>query len=155
MSFLSITFIVLFYAATLILVAGLAFKIHQYWTTPAPLHIPITPAAVTQRGVFYRMAREVLLFESLFKANKWIWFFGFLFHFGMLLAVLRHLQYFTEPVWSWVIFIQPLGKYAAIAMLVGLMGLLIRRIAVDRIRYISSPSDSACVNLGMVSKVGP
>ena len=141
MSYLSITFTVLFYLATLILMIGLAFKIRQYWITPAPLKIPTTPAPLTQRGVVYRMAREIFIFESLFKANKWIWLFGVLFHFGMLLAVLRHLQYFTQDAWSWVIFIQPFGKYAAIAMLIGLSGLLLRRIVVDRIRYISSPSD--------------
>ena len=33
------------------------------------------------------------------------------------------------------------GKYASIAMLVGLGGLLLRRIVVDRVRYISAPSD--------------
>ena len=27
--------------------------------------------------------------------------------------LLRHLRYFTDPVWSWVSLIQPLGAYAA------------------------------------------
>lgn len=60
---------------------------------------------------------------------------------GMLLVLLRHLRYFTDPVWSWVVFVQPFGKYASIAMLLGLIGLLVRRIVVDRVRYISAPSD--------------
>jgi len=47
------------------------------------------------------MAREVALFESLFKSNKWIWLFGWLFHVSLLLVVLRHLRYFTDPVWFW------------------------------------------------------
>ena len=46
-----------------------------------------------------RMAREVVLFESLFKSNKWTWMFGWLFHVALLLVLLRHLRYFTEPVW--------------------------------------------------------
>jgi len=91
--------------------------------------------------VVYRMAKEVVLFESLFKSNKWIWVFGWLFHFGLLLVLLRHLRYFTEPVWFWVNIVQPFGKYASIMMVVGLIGLLARRFLVDRVRYISTPSD--------------
>lgn len=131
----------LFYAATVLLVAGLAYKIYDYSRTPAPLKIPTTPAPTTQNGVAYRMAKEVVLFESLFKSNKWIWVFGYLFHFGLFLVLARHLRYFTDPVWAWVGFIQPFGKYASIAMVVGLTGLLARRFLVDRVRYISTPSD--------------
>lgn len=131
----------MFYAATLLLLVGLVYKIVDYSRTPAPLKIPTTPAPTTQSGVVYRMAKEVVLFESLFKSNKWIWVFGWLFHFGLFLVLARHLRYFTEPVWFWVGFIQPFGKYASIMMVVGLAGLLARRFLVDRVRYISTPSD--------------
>jgi nitrate reductase gamma subunit len=131
----------IFYLATLLLVGGLAYKIFDYSRTPAPLVIPTTPAPTTQAGVIYRMAKEVVVFESLFKANKWIWVFGWLFHFGLLLVLLRHLRYFTQPVWAWVDVLQPFGKYASFMMVIGLVGLLARRFLVDRVRYISTPSD--------------
>ena len=131
----------MFYLAAALLLVGLVYKIFDYSRTPAPLKIPTTPAPTTQTGVAYRMAKEVVLFESLFKANKWIWVFGWLFHFGLLLVLLRHLRYFTEPVWFWVGIIQPFGKYASFMMVVGLVGLLARRYLVDRVRYISTPSD--------------
>lgn len=130
-----------FYLATLLLVVGLVYKIFDYSRTPAPLKIPTTPAPTTQKGVVYRMAKEVVLFESLFKSNKWIWVFGWLFHFGMLLVLIRHLRYFINPIPEWLLFIQPFGKYASIMMVVGLLGLLARRFVVDRVRYISTPSD--------------
>ena len=88
-----------------------------------------------------RLGREVVLFESLFKANKWIWLFGWLFHAALLVVLLRHLRYFTLPVWWWVALIQPFGVYAGFAMVAGLVGLWARRILVPRIRYISAPSD--------------
>ena len=138
---LSTIFAVLFYLATAFLVVGLAYKIRLYARTPAPLKIPTTPAPVTQTGVVLRMFREVTFFESLFKSNKWTWLFGWVFHFAMLLVVLRHLRYFTEPVWSWVSLMQPFGKYAGFAMLAGLLALWGRRFLVERIRYISGPSD--------------
>ena len=131
----------LFYLATIALVAGLAFKIYDYSRTPAPLVIPTTPAPTTQAGVVYRMAKEVVVFESLFKPNKWIWVFGWLFHFGMLLVLVRHLRYFVNPIPDWLVFIQPFSKYASFMMVIGLAGLLARRFLVDRVRYISTPSD--------------
>ena len=138
---LSTIFAVLFYLATAVFVVGLVYKIRIYSRTPAPLKIPTTPAPVTQSGVVLRMFREVALFESLFKSNKWTWLFGWVFHAAMLLVVLRHLRYFTEPVWLWVNLIQPFGKYAGFAMLAGLVALWGRRFLVERVRYISGPSD--------------
>jgi len=146
----SILFGILLYFATLMFVVGTLYRIGIYTRTPAPLKIPTTPAPITTGGVVLRMMREVVLFESLFKANLWTWAAGWLFHASLALVLLRHLRYFTEPVWSWVAFIQPFGMYAGITMLLGVAGLWARRIFVERIRYISTPSDHLMLALFMV-----
>jgi nitrate reductase gamma subunit len=151
----SIVFALLFYAATAVLVGGLAWRIADYARTPAPLKIPTTPAPITRGGVALRMAREVIFFESLFKGSLWTWLFGWLFHASLALVLARHLRYFTEPVWGWVVLVQPLGVLAAFGMLAGLAGLLARRVLVDRIRYISTPSDYLMlVLLGLIAVSG-
>lgn len=137
---MSLLYAVLFYSAFVLLIVGLVRKILQYKNTPAPLKIPTTPAPVTQGGVAFRMAREVVLFESLFKSNKWIWIFGWMFHVGLALVLLRHGRYFQD-VGPLLGFIQPFGIYAGFAMVAGLLGLWGRRIVVERIRYITGPSD--------------
>jgi len=131
----------LFYIATFLLVFGTGMKIRRYAKAPAPLKIPTMPAPRTLKGVYFRMFREVVLFESLFKSNKWIWLFGYLFHLGMLVVLLRHIRYFTFNIWWWVELVQPFGIYASYLMIIGLIGLLVRRFTVERVRYISSPSD--------------
>ena len=141
MSAATIFFALLFYAAALAGAAGLAYRIVDYARTPAPLKIPTTPAPTTGGGVALRLLRETVLFESLFKANLWIWLFGWMFHVALALVLARHLRYFTEPIWAWVDWIQPFGVYAAFPMLAGLAGLWARRFLVERIRYISTPSD--------------
>ncbi|MEA3277936.1 MAG: respiratory nitrate reductase subunit gamma [Pseudomonadota bacterium] len=141
MSFLTVVYASLFYFAAAVLLAGLIRKIVQYARTPAPLKIPTTPAPTTQSGVVFRMFREVVFFESLFKGNKWIWIFGWIFHFGLFLVTLRHLRYFIDPVWLPIELVQPFGVYGGMAMVVGLAGLWARRLLVDRVRYITSPSD--------------
>ncbi len=134
-------FAALFYVAGITLAGGLVYRISDYLRTPAPLKIPTTPAPTTGGGVVLRMTREVLLFESLFKGSLWTWAFAVLFHGGLALVLMRHLRYFTQPVWSWVDLAQPFGIYAGFVMAIGLVGLWGRRFLVDRIRYISTPSD--------------
>lgn len=136
---MSMIFTLLFYFAVAVMVLGLGHKIYAYARTPAPLKIPTTPAPTTTGGVVLRMTREVVLFESLFKANLWTWAAGWVFHVSLALVLLRHLRYFTD--WSWVGLVQPFGIYAGFTMVLALLGLWARRIFVERIRYISTPSD--------------
>lgn len=149
---MDVLFGILFYAAFLVLVVGLALKIKQYAQTPAPLKIPTTPAPVTKTGVVWRLITEVVFFNSLWKSNKWIWIFGWLFHLALLLAFFRHLRYVVPSDWiiyplinNWLVLTA--GKYGGWAMLFGLVGLFGRRLVVDRVRYISSPSDFAMLLL--------
>ena len=141
MSILTAVCTLALYAASAVLVAGLARKIVQYARTPAPLKIPTTPAPVTRTGVVGRLVREVVLFESLFRASKWTWLFGWIFHAALLVVLVGHLRYFTEPVWAPVALLQGIAPYAGLAMIAGLVGLWARRFLVDRVRYISVPSD--------------
>jgi nitrate reductase gamma subunit len=87
------------------------------------------------------MAREVVLFESLFRSSLWTWACGWLFHAGLALVLVRHLRYFVEPVPTWLALVQPLGVWGGVAMAAGLAGLWMRRVFVDRVRFISTPSD--------------
>jgi nitrate reductase gamma subunit len=146
MTALSILYVILFYVAMITLVAGVTNKILQYIRVPAPLKIAVTPAPLTKTGVVYRFFTEIVFFNSLFRATKWTWIFGWIFHLSLLLAFFRHLRYVISPdsiVWPLVdnMVVQSFGHYAGFAMLFGLAGLFGRRIFVDRVRYISSPSD--------------
>ena len=141
MSALTVFYALLFYVAAATLAGGVAWKCWVYARTPQPLKIPIPPAPTTRSGVALRLLMEAVLFRSLFRSNKWIWLFGWMFHVALLAVLARHLRYFTEPVWGWVALIQPFGLYAGFAMLAGLGALWARRFLVDRVRYISSPSD--------------
>ncbi len=152
MSVLTVLYGLLFYVATAVMVIGLGARIVKYARTPAPLKIPTTPAPTTRSGVAARLFREVVFFESLFKGSKWSWLFGWLFHFGLLVVLLRHLRYFTEPIWTIAALVQDIGVYMGFAMVAGLAGLLARRVLVDRLRYISAPSDY--LMLGLLLAIG-
>ena len=141
MSSLTWAYVALFNVAFAILVIGLARKIYVFAKTPAPLKIPTTPAPTAQTGVVLRMFREVAFFESLFKSTKWTWIFGWVFHMALFAVLFRHLRYFQDPVWFPVAWTSSLFKYLAFGMIVGLLGLWARRLFVDRVKYITVPSD--------------
>jgi nitrate reductase gamma subunit len=138
---MSAFYALLFTVAFIVLVLGLAKKIIQYSMVPAPLKIPVTPAPLSKGGVALRLAKEAILFAALFRASKWTWLFGWMFHMSLFLVLTIHLRYFIEDVPTWLVLLQPIGKYAAFTMVIGLAGLLVRRFYVPRVKYISSPSD--------------
>jgi nitrate reductase gamma subunit len=141
MSAVTVFYVVLFYAAAAIFVLGLAHKIYVFARTPQPLKIPTTPAPTTRAGVVWRMLKEVTVFESLFKSNKWIWLFGWVFHACLFAELAWHLRYFTEPVPFFVPWLHWFTVFTGLGMAAGLAGLWARRFLVDRVRYISNLSD--------------
>ena len=138
---LTAVFAAMLYAALFVMLTGLGYRVWLYARTPAPLKIPTMPAPTTRSGVAMRVFSEVLVFRSLFKANKWIWLFGWVFHLALALVLMRHLRYVLQPVPEIVVLIQPFGVIAGFAMVASLVALWARRFLVPRIRYISGPSD--------------
>lgn len=99
------------------------------------------PAPKSRFGVVLRLMRETFLFQSLFRASRWTWVFSWLMHAALVLLLFKHAFYFFDTVPFWLGVLLSLGHYLFIAFLLGLCGLFLRRVLVDRIRYISSPSD--------------
>lgn len=179
------------YAAFAFFLIGFAYRVVQWAKSPVPFRIPSTcgqekslswikanpldnPSNVW--GVIGRMALEIFLFRSLFRNTKaeilqqrlvyggakWLWFFGLLFHWSLLVVVLRHLRFFIEPISGWINSLSVLDGFFEIgvptlylsdaALLAGLSFLLLRRICAPRIRYISIFTDyfSLLLILGVV-----
>ena len=130
-SMIFILAVVLPYAAFAIFLCGVIYRLITWAKSPVPFRIPTTcgqgkslpwiktnplenPAGFW--GVIGRMAQEIFLFRSLFRnthveiidgrpvygSAKWLWFFGLMFHWSLLIIVLRHLRFFTEPIIPWI-----------------------------------------------------
>ena len=159
MTGLSIFFAVLCYACFGVFAAAFLAKIYGYAATPSPLKIPTTPAPVTPVGAAARVAGEVLFFVSLFKGNKWTWAGGYLFHLALAAVLLRHLRYFLDPVPAPVAFmtypgLEP-GVWAGVVMVIALGYLFVRRLWVDRVKYITLFADYfALALIGLIGLSG-
>jgi len=173
--------IVLPYLAVVLFVGGLLFKVIGWAKIPVPFRIPTTcgqekslpwikrsklenPA--NTREAVGRMLLEVLFFRSLLRNTKaeltedgravyvssiWLWLGSMVFHWSMLIILVRHLRLFVDPVPGFVTameradgFLQvgvPVFYITSFAFLAGLAYLLIRRIGVPTLRYISLATD--------------
>jgi len=91
--------------------------------------------------------------------EKWLWLFALMFHYSFLIIFLRHFRFFTEPVPGIIKIIEKLdgffqagvlpisglnipGVYVTdMLLLAAVTYLLIRRIYIPQVRYVSLPSD--------------
>jgi nitrate reductase gamma subunit len=183
---------VLPYAAFTVFIVGFIYRVVQWAKAPVPFRITTTcgqekslpwirtnplenPSSLW--GVIGRMALEIFLFRSLFRntkvdilqkrpvygSAKWLWFFGLLFHWSLLIIVLRHLRFFIEPIAPWINGLSAVDGFFEIgiptlylsdaAILTGLSFLFLRRVVVPQVRYISLFTDyfSLLLILGVVS----
>lgn len=117
-------------------------------------------------GVIGRMILEVLLFRSLFRNTrmqlrsgpklsygswKWLWLGAIAFHYTFFIILLHHMRFFTEPtplIFEWLEKLDtilqigvPTVYLTEFVIIAALLYLLLRRLFVPQMRYISLVSD--------------
>lgn len=124
----------------------------------------------TRFGVAGRMLLEVLLFRSLFrnvrhefvsrenyeprvayKTSLWLWLGALAFHYSFLVVFLRHYRFFSDPVPAPLRFVErmdgffqvgsPIVFMSGFVLLGALVFLLLRRLFLAQVRYISLGND--------------
>ena len=127
--------------ALLWLLAGTAYRTSIWLRSRSKYLIPLAPAPRSTGGVAGRLALELFTFRSLARASRITWLASLAFHYGLLWVLIVHLRFVFETLPLILLpFIQFSG-WATLSLLSGLVVLLARRLMVDRIRYISAPSD--------------
>ncbi|MBF0508107.1 MAG: sulfate reduction electron transfer complex DsrMKJOP subunit DsrM [Deltaproteobacteria bacterium] len=117
-------------------------------------------------GVVIRMAFEVLTFRSLFRgttvelrggpkldyrSTKWLWMAALGFHYSFLMIFFRHFRFFTEPIPALVHLAENMDSFFEVTvpalyisdglLMACVTYLLIRRVIIPQVRYISLPAD--------------
>jgi len=169
------------YLAIFLFVAGFIYRVLKWASSPVPFHIPTVSGQQkslswikadninspnTTWGVVKRLTLEILLFRSLLKNEKveleapqrilfrtstLLWLGALVFHWSLLVILLRHLRFFLEPVPTAVVILQrvdsifqnllPILYISGIIILIALTYLLLRRVIYPQVKYISLPSD--------------
>lgn len=129
------------YATFSIALSGSVYKLWRAFRASSAFPRPLTPAPFTSSGMLWKLSQELLWFRSLLRADKFLWLWAWLFHLSLLFVALRHLRYFTYPVSTWVLALQPLGIWAGGLLCFSSIVLFLRRCLMPRVRYLSAPSD--------------
>jgi len=169
------------YTAMLFFILGIVYRVILWAKSPVPFRITTVAGQQkslewikssklesphTTLGVIGRMLLEVLFFRSLFRntktelkkgpnlvygSSKYLWLGALAFHWSFLIIVLRHFRFFTEPIPSFVPFLQdldgilqiglPILFLSNIIILIALTFLIFRRISDAKLRYASLPAD--------------
>jgi len=173
--------IIIPYIAFAIFVVGVVYKFIYWAKSAVPLKIPTTSGQqkslkFIKRAIYdrfdspytkwetaVRMILEIFAFRSLLKNTRyyldrlsqrdarWLWLFAILFHYCLLLVLIRHTKFFLEPVPSFVEMISELEAFkgvfipsvyvSGVTIIAALFLLWFRRIFLSRERCISLPSD--------------
>jgi len=173
--------VVIPYLALTSFFAGIIYRVVRWAQSPVPFSIPTVAgqekslswirddkfeSPANNWAVAWRMLSEMLFFRSLFRNNnmqqvdqhrltyggsRWLWLGGLAFHWSLLIILIRHLRFFTEPVFQPSLWISSLDGILQLALpalfitdfiiLTAVSFLLLRRLISARIRYISLASD--------------
>lgn len=172
--------IIIPYIALAVFLTGFAGRIIKWGKSPVPFSIPTTcgqqqslpwikqdkienPASTW--GVIGRMILEIVLFRSLFRntrtekmgsklafgSSKWLWLGSMVFHWSLLIILVRHLRFFLNPVPAAIQGLESLDSFLQIGvpllyitdvlLVLALTYLFLRRVAIPQIKYISLPAD--------------
>jgi nitrate reductase gamma subunit len=169
------------YAAASTFFTGIVCCVVRWAAAPVPFRIPTTCGQQksllwirssrldnphSTPGVIGRMALEVLFFRSLFRntgadlkpgpalvygSAKWLWLGALAFHWSLLIIIVRHLRFFSEPQSSMISLIQNLDGFFQVGMPVlfasdailvtALTYLFVRRLADPKLRYLTLVAD--------------
>ncbi len=123
------------------LVCGIAYRVSVWLRARSVFQIPLAPAPRSWAGVVARLFLEVFTFRSLARAERCTWLASLAFHYGLLWVLIIHLRFVYEVLPLALVPFIRFGFWATLALITGLVVLLLRRVLVDRVRYISAPSD--------------
>lgn len=139
------------YIAAAVFVFGMAWRVQRWLKTPVPFPITLFPAPQSPAGRFAAVASELVLFKSLYRGGKGLWFWAWLMHVSLAMIIAGHIVgiYFLTHQFT-LIGLSPaksselsafLGIVAGISLFASMLVLLYRRTSIPEVKRLSDPAD--------------
>ncbi len=145
---------VLPYISVAVFTIGILYRLGR-WASGRIVHnITLTPAPTTQAGAMLDIATEAVFFRSMFKSDKALWAGAWFMHIALFSILAGHVMGIgllgrqfaligltTEEMSEYLSSL--FGTSFGILILLGLLYLLYRRVSINEVKLVSSPSDYA------------
>ena len=96
-TYLQITSVWGVYVAGVVFVAGMAWRIWEWRSTPkSPIPLGMFPKPKTGTGRFFKMLKDTFIAPQSFKIEPWMWLAAMAFHLAALGAFVGHLRLIRE-----------------------------------------------------------
>lgn len=144
------------YVAVVVFVAAMVYRVYVWRKLPAP-SMTLFPAAESDRANTMNTIKEATLFKSLFKGDRVLWGFAWVFHVVLALVFIGHFRVFgnvdsmlmsagmTEA--GIQVMSGSVGGAAGVVILVTAVFLLVRRLVIQRVREITGLGDILALSL--------
>ena len=141
-------FIFMPFLTIIVFLGGMGYRFYIWAKTPQPGRLTLFPAPKRGSATFFNVLKESFLFPSLFKGDKTLWTFAWIFHATLAMIIIGHVRVFTDFPALWAALginadtmsAVSGGTAGVIIMVMGLL-LLFRRFGTPRVREISNLSD--------------
>jgi nitrate reductase gamma subunit len=169
------------YIALALFILGFIYRVVKWGRSPVPFRIPTTcgqqkslpwikqdklgnPSGTME--VIGRMLLEVFFFRPLFintktemtptnrvvyGSDKWLWLAGVAFHYSFLIVLLRHIEFFAQPVPFYLDVLKSIDGFfeigvprlyiTGVLLFASVTYLFLRRVYIPQVRYISLAAD--------------
>lgn len=152
------------YLAVVVFIAGMIWRFRTWKKLPAP-SMTLFPAPSDEAANVRNTVMEAFFFKSLFKGDRLLWVFAWVFHASLALILLGHLRVFTNIDALFLAIgmseesIQTMssvaGGAAGVVILLAVGLILVRRLALPRVREVTGAADIlALLLLGTIIVTG-
>ena len=96
-TYLQITSVIGVYVAGVVFVAGMAWRVYQWATTPkSPVRLGMFPKPATRGGRIAKMLKDTFIAPQSAAIEPRMWLFAMVFHVAALAAFIGHLRLVQE-----------------------------------------------------------
>lgn len=139
------------YIAVSVFVIGLAWRVSSWLKVPVPFQLTMFPAPETAGGRVTTVGKQLLLFTSLYKSDRTLWFWAWIMHVSLAMVIGGHIVgiYFLTQQFTLIgmspqastLLSETLGTVSGIFLMLSLIVLFYRRTAIPEIKRLSDPAD--------------
>ena len=139
------------YIAAAVFFIGIGWRVAAWLRVPVPFPLSLSHAVKTNSDRMLAIGREIFLFDSLRRGDRWLWLWAWLLHISLAFIIIGHIVgiYYLTKQFTYIGFSSEassrlsalLGTISGVVFFTALVVLLYRRMTIPEVKRLSDPAD--------------